>query len=141
MRLLMIATLLLAGCIPLKVLQPKPSMEWLWTCTQAENINPEWSCENIDEPTVVVSAIIKDHVGSLLGGFIRGLYYPGEKYIFIREGMPAAMQWTVTVHEMAHYLLHYYGVNEMCETEEYARFIAGQDPDEWRARYGCKKDD
>lgn len=80
--------------------------------------------------------------------FARGLYVPGEPYIFVYSKLPLKTQWEVEVHETVHYLQTKLGMlgkfsrAVKCHTENDARaltsLILGTPYDHtWRERYGC----
>ena len=131
--------ILLTGCATTANTPPAPPTEFETACTQAENLG--YSCADIAEPIIVVSDIVLDHYFNMYG-HLRGVYYSGEHYVFIRPGQSPDKQWTTTVHEVAHYILHQNDPDlDRCKQEELARFIAGQEPDKWRELYNCPKED
>ena len=112
--------------------------EFKFVCEQVQNINVAYTCDGLTEPVIVVSGIVRDHQINMFGT-LRGVYYPGEKYVFIRDGMLIENEIRTIIHEITHYVLDFNGLTDRCLHEEYARYVAGQEPDEWRARYGCLK--
>ncbi len=118
---------------------PIPQSDWDYVCEQVGNIYVTASCDNLARPQVVYTQLVK----SVGWGGVAGAYQPGEQYVFVD---PTGRHVKLTVrHEMTHYVLDMLNllstVDDRCRHEEVARFVAGQDSHEWRARYGCKKDE
>ncbi len=128
----------LPSCQTIERQPPAPLTPFEFVCEQITNIDPVYTCLDIEEPIVVVSYMVEDHYINRYA-FLRGVFYPGEPYVFVRAGMEPEVEKTTTIHEITHYVLYQQGVEDKCLSEEYARFVAGQDPTEWRERYGCLK--
>jgi len=133
----------MTGCATTKIEEPPKPREQVtfeYVCAQATAITGV-SCDGLGLPIIVLSKIVRDHQMNW-GGGLRGLYYPGEPYIFIKPGLDEELTWQIITHEMSHYVLDWMDPTiSGCKHEEYARFIAGQEPDEWRERYGCLKEE
>lgn len=120
--------------------EPEKIDAYDYVCEQVTNVNPEWNCDGLPPPIVVMSSIVHDHRYNLFGN-VRGLYYPGERYIFVASGLKPEDAVRIVVHEMTHYVLHANAPEmERCEQEELARFVAGQSDEGWRELYNCRKE-
>ena len=89
-------------------------------------------------PQIIVSWVITDHWLSAKG-YVRGLTYPGEPYIFIRPGLDAQQFVDAVTHELTHFIVQQLdpGISA-CDSEEMAR-VAVPDDVEWRQFYGCEE--
>lgn len=138
MKKAVLLLILLTGCATFKVadVHYEPQTDFEFVCEQVSNIFPEASCEGLDAPIVITSRLIDE----LSWGSLNGAYMPGEPYIFVNPvgTNPAKTR----VHETTHYVLDRLGlVTDRCEHEGIARFVAGQDTEEWKIRYGCEDDE
>ena len=141
MRVWILLGILLTGCATTVDVAQREPTEFELVCERAEALGEGYSCNGMEPPIVVVSHVVSDHSWNTLFTQIRGLHYRGEPYVFVRPGLEPDEHLRVLLHEIAHYVLENNGLDDRCLHEEYARMIAGQEPDEWRARYGCLKDD
>jgi len=110
--------------------------------TPYERVCAVLDCSGLDEPILVISYVVSDHKANMLGG-LRGLHYPGERYVFVKAGMTRAAKLETSVHEILHYVgWHSYDINNRCESEEFARewtSIILDTPFDytWKERYRC----
>lgn len=99
------------------------------------------SCGSLDAPIVVFSDIIIDAAG--YGGGWYGVYYHGEKYVFINPTAPEDMWIEIILHETGHYVIHELGLppdGDSCEGERVVREISGGPWDDAaKVSYGCNK--
>lgn len=95
-------------------------------------------CSQIEAPTVVITRLVPKKY--------YGMYYPGERYIFISYGAIKTKPYRdIEIHETTHYILHEkYGVEYgFCKSERMARSVTAiltdteVDP-KWEENYGCK---
>ncbi len=97
------------------------------------------SCATIVEPTIIYSAIVAD--ASPPWGIWHGVYYAGERYIFINPASDKDFT-EIILHEMAHYVIYELALppkDDKCEGERVAREISdGPWDDKDKRPYGCK---
>lgn len=134
MKYLAVALLVIAAsCVAMAPDEPQTDLEYV--CEQVQNIYPEADCTGLEPPVVVVSSLVDD----LSWGQLNGAYYPGESYIFINPNGTHPAK--TIIHEMTHYVLDKLKIltmDDRCEHEAVARFVAGQDSEAWKGRYGCE---
>lgn len=102
---------------------------WAYACESVKEYG--YTCEGLEPPELIRSRLIE-----LLPG-VRGLYIPGEKYIYVHPRVKFADD--TIVHEMVHYIMYENDPNvDRCESERIAREIAQQRWDEeMQAIYQC----
>lgn len=142
MRQLLWAALLTAGCVTTLDVATRPTA-WGTACDLLEK-EANWPgvCEGIEEPTVVVTMMVMDHPINLFQN-LRGIYYNGEPYVFVRAHMTPEETFKITVHEMVHYIMFENGEPlSHCMEELLARRvderIDGVYDETWPIRYGCE---
>ena len=102
-----------------------------YACSQVTNLVEVNACYKLPPPTVTFTLLL-DAMNA------NGMYILGEATIFVN---PRAVDLDrVMVHEMVHYILWFNGIEDKCDSEQIARYIAGQPGDKWRVRYGCLKE-
>lgn len=125
--LLVLLLLLIPGCVEAPAL-PEPT-KFEYVCEQIANIYPSTSCEGLEEPTVIKT--------ELIGFFgLAGAYVGGETFIFVNPSYPEYER--VILHEMAHYVMfNVTTLRDRCLSEEVARFVDGDENEDWRIQYRC----
>ncbi len=142
MKKLLIA-LLLTGCATTLDYETLPPTPFQAACAGVEEFYPG-ACDNLAEPIYVRSWIVESTVTALVtsvgGGQLRGLYYDGEPYVYVRNDLSPEDTREVLIHESVHYIVSYAGLGlDKCDNEELAFRVAKGDAysDEWRPGYGC----
>jgi hypothetical protein len=120
---------------------PYPEADYLMVCQQlAIELNApevEKGCRGLTRPQIVISPIVRQF--DRFGAQVRGMYFKGDKYIFIRDGLNERQVRDTTIHETVHYVIHNLGYQfDVCEHERLARKIA-KNPwdDRVKKLYGC----
>lgn len=98
-------------------------------------------CTTLDQPTIVLSPILHYHPANkdckTKNWCLRGLYLGGD-YVFVLSDMPDDIAAAVALHETVHWIFYKLGINDKrCESERFARLVAGQAVTGWEERYGC----
>ena len=138
-----ILMVLLLGCAAVATApEPEPTTFDI-ACVALEEFIEE-PCLGLEPPVVIKSNIITGHYFNAIG-MLRGVHYPGEKYVFVNPLMTEDEQRAIEIHETVHYITHTTGVSELwdrCTDEELARrvdsIVSGEEyNDDWRDLYGC----
>ena len=104
------------------------------------------ACDNLAPPTVVRSWIVADHVYNLMGN-LRGAYYRGSQFVFVRPDLSPEAEQEVTIHETVHYIVDWAGIQlEKCDNEELAfkvgkAAVGVEYTDDWKTWYGCQAEE
>lgn len=121
-----------------------PTTEWDVACMYtSEALAVADACDGISPPIVVVSYIVDDHISNLFAN-LRGIFYPGEPYIFVNAALSdEQIRWT-TIHEMVHFITTGMELDiSRCENEQLARDVTreagGPSDPNWVEVYGCEE--
>ena len=114
---------------------PPPPTLFEVACVAVQEHYEYVTCDGLDEPVPVISKVVSVRY--------YGFYHQGEKYIFVRAGLPVARQQEVILHESIHYILDHLDVLiSRCAAEELARktvsdWFGTQISPTWERQYGC----
>lgn len=118
---------------------------WKYACTQSG-----LSCQGIRMPVVVEADSIFSVAWVFQGA--SGVFFPGNKYVYVLKSRPDRAKFITTIHEMVHYLVDQRGlfIGNACANEELAfstgdraaRRLGWDDlvrgTDWWRPYGGCQ---
>jgi len=99
-----------------------------------------FDCQALPEPTIIESKVLI-HMSYLMSTQLYGMYYDGEKYIYINPDHPDKREAAI-IHETVHYILWHSGIFDRCLGEELAREVTAHmtntevDP-AWIQSYNC----
>jgi hypothetical protein len=145
MKKLIALTILLSGCVTIRVEAPElPPTVFEMACTAlAVQYQNRAVCDQVNEPTIIVSGIVDDHYLNMFGE-LHGIYYPDEEYVFVAASMSEHQILWTSIHEVVHYIDYNTPEYEVtrCSSEEQARrisseFVGEEYNDQWKESYDC----
>lgn len=120
--------------------------DWNKVCGIIEGLEVNGlDCDGLKPPIVIVSPIIY-LVEEEPGVVLRGLYMPGDIFVFVAHDLDPDRQKSVAIHESVHYILYFKkGKVPTCTAELAARVVThvwqGSEYDPtWETVYGCKEE-
>lgn len=131
--------IVLFGCAAVQP-EPEPTTFDI-ACEYIERDYPT-ACLGMEAPIVVKSGLVLDHYLNFIA-VLRGVHYPGEKFVFVRPDLRDEEEYRTVIHETVHYITHQAGIDiTRCYDEELARRIGAESvggtySGKWKEYYGC----